>query len=61
MFRPYLYRPSSGWIQCPRNYIPTLNMSLLTLSLMTVFKVGIYFLGHCIQPDDGRLGHGRNM
>jgi hypothetical protein len=26
MFRPFLNWPSSGWIQCQRNYIPTVNM-----------------------------------
>jgi hypothetical protein len=26
MFRPFPNWPSSGWIQCQRNYIPTLNM-----------------------------------
>ena len=26
MFRPFPNWPSSGWIQCQRNYIPTINI-----------------------------------
>ena len=34
MFRPFSNWPSSGWIQCQRNYIPTINI-VISVSVST--------------------------
>ena len=34
MFRPFPNWPSSGWIQCQRNYIPTINI-VISVSVST--------------------------
>ena len=59
MFRPFLIRPSSDWIQLSEEVSRPL---LLTLSLMIIHYIALYGSSdNCIQPDDGLITNGRNM
>jgi hypothetical protein len=57
MFRPFPNWPSSGWIQCQKNYIPTINIVIsVSVSTEKGGKGGeILFTknGACVQTGGG--------